>query len=487
MRHPRIRFSVGLLAALCLFCLITPAAEARWYWTKRQAFGANLVCQDGAIVSVGAEAQNDAQIILYFDAIESGLSLGQITITMPPRPVARYAAPDAAYTPFDPNGMYMQYYETLRLTWDTQLPIGSTIYVSAYNHQGELVQVPYPVLNCQIKPTLYTRATVTWRKPSTGEIVRTFHDGATTVGVGRVGSIRPGWEIVGGGDYNGDLQRDIFLHHAPDDSAQLYLLNGASIATFGLWEFIDPAIRIVGNKDYNGDGLDDMLARNERTGKLYVTFLTNDNTANNPITFDNQPDLNWFVAGSGDFDANGSADVLWRNRATGALRILFYCPRSGAKYLIPIANSSPLNQQVVGVADFDGNLLADILFYDTQTGGLPMILSPSDWRGAVCGPDAHPLQQQDMQKAVMARSVSAAGSSSFRAISTDDFNGDGNADLLWYDRQTNLYTLWLLDGRTVRQESVIGAPERSGWVAVDTTDTAADRDIARTLLPLIIR
>src|SRR5205809_2794953 len=79
-------------------------------------------------------------------------------------------------------------------------------------------------------------------------------------------------------------------------------------------------------------------------------------------------DLNWNVAGIGDFDGGGKDDILWRNSAAGENYIypmngLSIKPAEG--YLRTVADQ---NWQVVGTGDFGGDGKADILWRNSATG-----------------------------------------------------------------------------------------------------------------------
>src|SRR5437773_7332165 len=70
-------------------------------------------------------------------------------------------------------------------------------------------------------------------------------------------------------------------------------------------------------------------------------------------------DQNWQVVGSGDFDGDGKADILWRNSATGEnyIYLMNVTAIVTEGYLRQVAD---LNWKVEGVADFDGDGKADI-------------------------------------------------------------------------------------------------------------------------------
>src|SRR2546427_9497397 len=79
----------------------------------------------------------------------------------------------------------------------------------------------------------------------------------------------------------------------------------------------EPALncQVAGVGDFNGDGRADILWRYSSTGENYV-YLMNGTT----ITGEGylaEADLNWQVAGVGDFNGDGKADILWRNSSTG--------------------------------------------------------------------------------------------------------------------------------------------------------------------------
>ncbi len=121
--------------------------------------------------------------------------------------------------------------------------------------------------------------------------------------------------------------------------------------------------------DIDGDGRADLLWQNQSTGALSVWFLQDAavrrTTALRPESF---ADPQWRICGFGDFDRDGSTDVLWHHRGTRELYawLLEQAVPVGGAHLSPATAPFP-GWEVRGTADFDGDGGPDILWNDPAT------------------------------------------------------------------------------------------------------------------------
>src|SRR5215475_13726345 len=145
----------------------------------------------------------------------------------------------------------------------------------------------------------------------------------------------------------------------------------------------------------------------------------------------------WQTVGVGDFNGDRHADVLWFNASSGALGAWLLDGQGNVIAMSFLSWScgpgcSP-PWQPVGVGDFNGDGHADVLWLDASSGALVEWLL--DGQGNViaipvlswtCGPGCSPPWQ---------------------VVGVGDFNGDGYADVPWFNANTGELAVWLLNGQ----------------------------------------
>ncbi|MDR6532727.1 hypothetical protein J2800_003487 [Caulobacter rhizosphaerae] len=276
---------------------------------------------------------------------------------------------------------------------------------------------------------------------------------------------------IGSVDLNGDGRSDVLMRNHEGDLGSYQLVGGQyqwSAPTHSLMTY-----SLVGVGDFNGDHATDVLFRNNISGDLgfnrmvdgqnvgyqaigssstaYAVVATGDfdHNGTSDILFRGvSGDLGYYrmsegavvswgqigtlantkaVAGVGDFDGDGDDDILYRTLGSGAGGgdLGFYHLQNGAVVgQTTIASSSPA-YSVVGVADFDGDGSADILFRNDKTGDTGF----------------YKIDHGQFVDWVSVGSSSAA----YRVVNVGDFDINGSVDILFQNEFNHDLGYYALD------------------------------------------
>jgi hypothetical protein len=190
--------------------------------------------------------------------------------------------------------------------------------------------------------------------------------------------------------------------------------------------------------DFNGDGHSDfLLLKTVSASGDYVgypqagTFLdemVSDGHGGYTQGFQSSNLGSWQVHGTGDFNGDGSSDILWRNSSTGNIEIWFM--KNGQVdhyYDAPL----PAYYTIDAIGDFHHDGSADLLMHDTAG-------QYFTWNFVNGTPDfAH------------SDNLGAVGKSGWTVASVGDYNGNGTDDILWQNNsaggtQGPLYEVWYM-------------------------------------------
>lgn len=242
------------------------------------------------------------------------------------------------------------------------------------------------------------------------------------------------WTIVGSGDFNGDGVDDTLTFNnmtlelrgvAMQNGALKYILNPG---THGVgWEAV-----AVG--DFNADGTDDILWRETATGKVDAWTLNNGVWSGSLDFGTRSATALWSVEGTGDFNLDGTDDILWRNVRTGATEVSLV--QGGAVTGTYTPGVRGVDWDIAALADFNGDGVTDILWRNAKTGTLD---------GWFLGHQGYWLSSF----------VPGRKGAEWRALKAGDFNGDGDADLVWANSNTSALEIWYMrDGAIIGTNSL---------------------------------
>lgn len=259
---------------------------------------------------------------------------------------------------------------------------------------------------------------------------------------------------------------------------------------------------IVAEGDFNGDGFRDMIVRQE-DGTTSIWDNNGTGRTGRYLAGDN----NWTVFGSGDFDNDGFDDILWREidgslaawymNASGKRERKYLAGRNSFVSVQDIADmngdgnddiffqqpdgdfvfwtmdatgktgsvlvSKDIGKKVEGLGDFDGNGYADILWRNED--GSTVI-----WFLDAAGPAGKTISN----------TITGPALSAWRIEDIEDYNNDGNADILFKKENGDLI-IWFMS--SIGKTGKLDVTENKGWTILPSADKIVKPEVA---LPLEI-
>lgn len=208
--------------------------------------------------------------------------------------------------------------------------------------------------------------------------------------------------------------------------------------------------------ELNGDPFTDLLFQ-KPNGILSAWFLRGTNYLGaRPITNAKLSGSDWQTMAMGDFDANGSSDlVLQHDSGSVVLSML-----NGTNFLkfLPVRNGYGLpNWRVVGVADFNRDRKSDIVLQNENRSLMVWYMVGTNY-----------FASQILRDGV-------APGPAWRFAAINDFNDDGQADVIWQNADGRL-AVWFMVGGNYLSTYLLrdGRPAAPGYRLVGVADINFD-------------
>ena len=220
---------------------------------------------------------------------------------------------------------------------------------------------------------------------------------------------------------------------------------------------INPGSHPIGSKvaavgDFNHDGTSDLLWVNSSTNAVDAWKLSNGKWAAS-VDLGTSP-AGYQVAGAGDFNGDGTSDVLWFNPSTNQTDI--WILSNGQWAASTTIGAHPAGYQIAGTGDVNHEGTSDVVWFNPASGDVDVWkVQNGKWAGSV-GLGSHP-------------------GSGWQVAGTGDFNHDGNSDIFWFNPATGATDIWqLVNGQWLASVSP-GSHPGEGWQVGGIGDFNADR------------
>jgi hypothetical protein len=193
---------------------------------------------------------------------------------------------------------------------------------------------------------------VLWRDTS-GNVGLWLMNGTSISQTAVIGNVPLSWSIVGQRDFNADGNADL-LWRDTSGNVGIWLMNGSGVQSTTVLGNVPANWSVAGIIGFNTGGYNNILWR-DTAGDLGIWYM-NGTTIVQTATIGNVP-TNWVIAGS---DAHG--DIFWRNTTTGDVQMWVLNGATIAKQVD--LGIVPLTWTIAGIGDFDGNGSTDLLWQD---------------------------------------------------------------------------------------------------------------------------
>jgi hypothetical protein len=217
------------------------------------------------------------------------------------------------------------------------------------------------------------------------------------------------------------------------DSGEVWLfsvVDGGTTPTL-LDTETDGTWHLAGSGDFDGDGRADLFWR-RNSGSTRIWYLDANGYETEKGPFD--PGASWQAEITSDFDGNGQDDLLWRE-GEGAIRIWFRVDTEFQTAEFPPMPTS--TWEILAAGDYDGDGLDDVFWRDHTSTDTVI------WFTVI-----------DSYNGIYARArISEKRSMLWEVFEARDDDGDGRDDVHWRLKKSHDMTeWWYMDGESVRTD-----------------------------------
>jgi hypothetical protein len=225
-----------------------------------------------------------------------------------------------------------------------------------------------------------------WQNQSTGLVAFWNESGGVRTGITFSSAPDPTvWKLLGTGDFNGDGTTDLLWQNQNPSDPQyglvaMWLMDKNKLGITSSMTFPDAAPssvwRLLGVGDFDGNGTIDLAWQDQNSSDssygLVATWLMNTSGGLSSVAFPGTATpATWKLLGIGDFDQDGTADLVWQDVNTsdssyGLVGFWLLSDGNFSQATFPAA-ISPSNMQLT-IANVVGDAPPDLIWHNLATG-----------------------------------------------------------------------------------------------------------------------
>jgi len=197
-----------------------------------------------------------------------------------------------------------------------------------------------------------------------------------------------------------------------------------------------------------------IIWRHQTDGTIYG-MSTNGSNITSGAQFWQAADQAWTIVGQGDFDGDGVRDLVWQNSITGEVYLMLMSSPTAVKSGAVIYTEPNTNWKIVATGDINGDGKTDLIWWNKSTGQVyAMMLNGTTITGAGL--------------------IYNEPNTNWKIVAAADFNGNGIAELLWWNSTTGQTAIGQTNGTSASTANLIWTEPDTNWRIVGAGDLDGD-------------